>query len=81
LQAAQLHAVLGTLAAAARSGRTDWHVLEREARDFLAARGWRPDYVAVRRRSDLREPSAGEPLVALAAATLGATRLIDNLEI
>jgi pantoate--beta-alanine ligase len=37
--------------------------------------------VAVRRRSDLREPSTGEPLVALAAARLGSTRLIDNREI
>jgi pantoate--beta-alanine ligase len=37
--------------------------------------------VAVRRRSDLREPSSVEPLVALAAARLGGTRLIDNLEV
>ena len=80
-EAAQLHAVLRNLTVAARSGRTDWHALEREASDILAARGWQPDYVAVRRRSDLREPSRGEPLVALAAAKLGDTRLIDNLEI
>ena len=81
LEAAQIHAVLRNLAAAVRSGRTDWHVLEREAREFLAARGWQPDYVAVRRQSDLKEATAGEPLVALAAARLGATRLIDSLEI
>jgi pantoate--beta-alanine ligase len=80
-EAAQLHAVLRNMAAAARSGRTDWHALEHEANDFLTARGWQPDYVAIRRRSDLRVASAGEPLVALAAAKLGATRLIDNLEI
>ncbi|WP_043227981.1 pantoate--beta-alanine ligase, partial [Burkholderia glumae] len=52
----------------------------------LAARGWQPDYVAVRRRANLVAPSAaqleaGEPLVVLAAAKLGTTRLIDNLEI
>jgi pantoate--beta-alanine ligase len=40
----------------------------------------------VRRRRDLKAPDAadmqqGEPLVALAAAKLGATRLIDNLEL
>ena len=63
------------------NGRTDWRKLEREAQEFLAARGWQPDYVAIRRQSDLREPSPGEPLVALAAARLGGTRLIDNLEI
>jgi pantoate--beta-alanine ligase len=80
-EAAQLHAALSTLVAAAKSGRTDPHGLEREARDFLSARGWQPDYVAMRRQRDLGAPSAGEPLVALAAARLGGTRLIDNLEI
>jgi len=44
------------------------------------------DYVSLRRQRDLLRPSAeevsaGEPLVVLAAAKLGATRLIDNLEI
>jgi pantoate--beta-alanine ligase len=81
VEAAQLYGALSKLAAAARSGRTDWRNLEREAQEFLAARGWQPDYVAIRRQSDLREPSPGEPLVALAAARLGGTRLIDNLEI
>jgi pantoate--beta-alanine ligase len=80
-EAAQLHAALRALALDARSGRTDWQNLERAAHEFLAARGWQPDYVAIRRQSDLREPTAGEPLVALAAARLGGTRLIDNLEI
>jgi len=47
----------------------------------LAAAGWKPDYVEVRRRSDLAPPASGErERVALAAARLGATRLIDNLE-
>ena len=47
----------------------------------LAAAGWKPDYVEVRRRRDLAPPQAGErDLVALAAARLGQTRLIDNLE-
>jgi pantoate--beta-alanine ligase len=79
-QAAQLHAALSELVAEATSGRTDWRALEREAQDFLTARGWQPDYVAVRRQSDLSEPSTGEPLVVLAAARLSGTRLIDNLE-
>ena len=80
-EAAHLHSVLRNLAAAVRAGRSDWQALEREALDFLAARGWQPDYVAIRQQSDLREPSTGVPLVALAAARLGVTRLIDNLEI
>ena len=80
-EAAQLHGCLSKLAAAVRSGRTDWQNIETEAREFLSARGWQPDYVAIRRQSDLLEPSTGEPLVALAAARLGGTRLIDNLEL
>ena len=47
----------------------------------LAAAGWKPDYVEVRRRVDLKVPQAGErELVVLGAARLGRTRLIDNLE-
>ncbi len=53
-QAAQLHASLCKLVTAAKSGRTDWRALEREAQDSLTARGWQPDYVAVRRQRDLR---------------------------
>jgi pantoate--beta-alanine ligase len=80
-EAAQLYAALRTLAAAVKGGRGDWRVLEREAQEFLGARGWQPEYVAIRRCSDLGEPSAAEPLVALAAARLGGTRLIDNIEL
>ncbi len=80
-EAAQLHASLSKLAVAVKSGRSDWRTLEREAQESLTARGWQPDYVAIRRQSDLRDPSMGGPLVALAAARLGGTRLIDNLEI
>jgi pantoate--beta-alanine ligase len=47
----------------------------------LAQAGWKPDYVEVRRRIDLAPPQKGERgLVVLAAARLGETRLIDNLE-
>ncbi len=57
-----------------------------KAMEHLRGRGWQPDYIAVRRRSDLQAPTpeniaAGEPLVVLTAAKLGKTRLIDNLEI
>jgi pantoate--beta-alanine ligase len=47
----------------------------------LAQAGWEADYVEVRRRRDLGSPEAGDrELVVLAAARLGKTRLIDNLE-
>jgi pantoate--beta-alanine ligase len=79
--AVQLHECLKGLVAAVKSGRSDWSAMEDEARKALSAGGWQPDYVTIRRQSDLREPSTHEPLVALAAARLGGTRLIDNLEI
>ncbi|KRB99682.1 pantoate--beta-alanine ligase [Hydrogenophaga sp. Root209] len=55
--------------------------LEERAMKDLAARGWQPDYLTVRRRVDLLAPQAGDPLVVLGAARLGKTRLIDNFEI
>ena len=58
--------------------------LEAAATQALAARGWQPDYLTVRRRADLLPPQAGDgagDLVALGAARLGSTRLIDNLEL
>ncbi len=79
-QAAQLQASLQNVVAAIKSGRSDWQALECGAREFLTGKGWKPDYVAIRRQQDLREPATGEPLVALAAARLGGTRLIDNIE-
>jgi len=52
-----------------------------QAMQQLVAAGWKPDYVEVRRRVDLKVPQAGErELVVLGAARLGRTRLIDNLE-
>ena len=82
-EAPALSQALRTLAAAVQAGRRDVHMLETEAMDSLRERGWAPDYVALRRQADLGEPQpgAGEALVVLAAARLGRTRLIDNLEL
>jgi pantoate--beta-alanine ligase len=81
-EAVQLSKTLQTVAAALRAGATDIPALEAQAMDSLRARGWAPDYLVARRRSDLLAPeAAGEPLVVLGAARLGSTRLIDNLEV
>lgn len=80
-EAVQLSAALRRIDTATSAGERDYAKLEAEAMTGLAARGWKPDYVAIRRRLDLAAPSAGEPLVVLAAAKLGTTRLIDNLEL
>ena len=58
-----------------------WRALEQVAESRLARAGFVPDYAAIRRAEDLTEPEEGERdgLVALIAARLGDTRLIDNL--
>ena len=71
-------------AARAAPGVPDLAALEAQAMQALARRGWKPDYLTVRRRADLMLPPgalADVPLVVLGAAKLGNTRLIDNLEI
>ena len=80
-EAVQLSKALQGMDEAVRSGERDLDAIETRAMDALRERGWQPDYLVLRRRSDLQAPSPGDPLVALAAARLGATRLIDNLEI
>ena len=81
VEAVTLSRELTGIADAVRGGRRDWSTLEDAAMRSLTARGWRPDYVAIRRRADLAAPSTDEALVVVAAARLGATRLIDNLEL
>ena len=61
----------------------DRNALEPQALEALRARGWLPDYLTVRRRADLLPATAADAagtLVALGAARLGSTRLIDNFE-
>lgn len=81
VQAMALSQALKALADAARQGG-NLADLEAQAMAALRAKGWEPDYLSVRQRSDLQTPAdarSGE-LVALGAARLGSTRLIDNLE-
>lgn len=80
-EAVQLSLALKTMADALRAGATDIAALEAQAMQALTARGWQPDYLVARRRHDLQAPQAGDELVVLAAAKLGKTRLIDNLEV
>ncbi|MBP6097103.1 MAG: pantoate--beta-alanine ligase [Methyloversatilis sp.] len=78
----ELYEALSTARAALRAGDRDFARVERDAVSFLQARGWSPQYVAVRRQADLQSPAAHESsLVIVAAALLGSTRLIDNLEV
>lgn len=64
------------------NGEKDFFNLERQGMEALSSRGWQADYVAIRSRENLAEVRLGEDnLVILAAARLGQTRLIDNLEV
>jgi pantoate--beta-alanine ligase len=64
------------------AGKRDFRRIELQAMSTLANKGWRPDYVSVRRQADLQPPGNDDrALVVLAAAFLGRTRLIDNVEV
>ncbi|MES2105764.1 MAG: pantoate--beta-alanine ligase [Pseudomonadota bacterium] len=85
-EAPALYQTLNEVAQELRAGHLDIFELEKKAMAKLAARQWNPDYIAVRKQADLQPPSAGDlaqkaPLVVVAAAKLGKTRLIDNLEV
>ena len=84
-QASALSHALQQLACEARVGDMPLAVLEAEACARLEALGWRTDYLTVRLRDSLLWPDTqqaqrSQPLVALGAARLGTTRLIDSLE-
>ncbi|MCZ8016805.1 MAG: pantoate--beta-alanine ligase [Limnobacter sp.] len=84
-----LYQLLNDLSNQVKSGRPNLDQLvqlEQDCAKKLVSRGWNPDYFEVRRQADLQRPtnqnlSDQTPLVILAAAKLGQTRLIDNLEI
>ena len=85
-EAPELFKGLNFVAEEVRKGNLAVGELEQASMQLLNSRGWKSDYIAVRKRANLQAPSAaelaaGEPLVVLAAAKLGQTRLIDNLEI
>lgn len=85
-EAPNLYKTLQSIAEKMHDGYLDIYKLEKHAKEKLSQRGWVPDYISIRKQSNLQPPTAGElaenePLVVLAAARLGETRLIDNLEI
>ena len=85
-EAPNLYRVLREIADAIAGGRTDYANLEAAGRMELAHRGWKVDYVAIRHGLALRIPHPegfDHPnlLIVLAAATLGTTRLIDNVDV
>ena len=85
-EAPRLYRTLREVADAIASGRTDYANLEAAARSELARHGWKVDYIAVRNGIGLRIPHPEgfdhpDVLIVLGAATLGTTRLIDNVDV
>ena len=80
-EAPRLYSILKGVREALVAGRRDHAQLEAQARAKFGEK-WGVDYVAIRRQSDLQPPTpADRRLVVLCAAKLGATRLIDNVEV
>lgn len=80
-EAVRLQRNLANIRASIQAGNRDFKALETAAKADLEAHGWRVDYISVRDAGTLGEAVEGRAKVALAAAYLGRTRLIDNLEI
>jgi len=85
-EAPRLNRTLQWIASEIASGRHDYANLEATGRAELARNGWKVDYVAVRHGLALRIPHPegyDHPnlLIVLGAATLGTTRLIDNVDV
>ena len=81
-EAPRLYSILCRIRDELEAGGRELQRLELEGMAELARNGWRPDYIAVRRQADLQEGTPDDThLVVVAAARLGTTRLIDNIEI
>lgn len=64
------------------NGQNDFETIEAHAKSELAQQGFKPDYLHVFQRDQLRPAVLGDKeLVILVAAFLGNTRLIDNLNV
>lgn len=80
-EAPRLHQTLLWVKSQILTGMPDIAAIEAEAEKQLQQNQWQTDYIAVRKQSDLQSPRLSDrELVVLAAARLGTTRLIDNLE-
>jgi pantoate--beta-alanine ligase len=82
VQAAQLSARLQAIAKAIAEGNKDFAALENSAVTYLQQHGWQVDYIEVRQAQTLTKAQITDnDLVIVAAAVLGTTRLIDNIEV
>lgn len=81
-EAPRLYRQLQHIAAALQAGNLAYLDLENQAKQHLTENGWIVDYIEIRHAHTLQVAHVGDKeLVVLAAARLGSTRLIDNIEV
>lgn len=81
-EAPRLYQTLQAMQQRIRGGERNFLALENDAIELLRSQGWRPDYISLRHRQTLQPASAdASEGVIVAAARLGTTRLIDNIEV
>jgi pantoate--beta-alanine ligase len=81
-EAPRLYTLLKEAQERIAKGERNFQRIELESMALLSQNGWVPQYISVRRRADLQVPVPEDrELVVLAAAYLGRTRLIDNIEL
>lgn len=81
LHASMLHTCLKEIVASVQQGCVDYAALEQVTAQTLNNNGWLTDYISVRSaRTLLPATQEDSALVVLAAAKIGNTRLIDNIE-
>lgn len=77
-----LHSALQHMASRIEAGERDWLVLQRAAEQMLREAGLEPDYLQVCEAESLQPAAQNSSLlVILAAARMGTTRLLDNVEV
>jgi pantoate--beta-alanine ligase len=82
IEANHLYQTLNAVKTAIQTGQSNFPLLERNALNRLETRGWSVDYIAVLNQDTLQPAySEDKALVVAAAARIGQTRLIDNIEL
>ncbi len=85
VKAPYLYQLLNEIKSAILNGNIDYKYLEQYAFQQLISNQWQPDYVSIRKQNNLElldnNSDPNQALVILAAAKLGNTRLIDNIEV
>ncbi|MDZ4097088.1 MAG: pantoate--beta-alanine ligase, partial [Methylophilaceae bacterium] len=81
LEAPRLHRALSLIVDTVQKGDRDFAAIEAQTTQYLTQLGWIVDYISIRSALTLM-PAQNEDvqLIVLAAAKLGRTRLIDNIE-